>query len=88
MITREECVYEIREAASDWGREALECDEASLASAYAQDALDLNMVADLLEEGCGGQAATYAHELDTIVRECLSNDIWDFLDNFLLERSC
>lgn len=82
MLTLEQTVFEIREAASAWGKEALACDRESLANAYTQDAIDLRLVADLLEEDCSKNAVIWARKLDTIVRECMPSEVWDYLDQF------
>lgn len=82
MLTREQVVEEIRESAEDWRQAGLECEEESLKSAYIQDAIDLRIVADLLEAGTDQAAYRWAYRLDTIVRECMSEDVWDFLEQF------
>ena len=84
MITREEAVFEIREAATAWADEARRGEQGgqfhSITDAYLQDATSLRTLADLFEEGCDARAYMQAWKLDTIVRECLSIDVWDFID--------
>lgn len=82
MLSREEAVAAIREVADIWGSEALVDGIAdSLRSVYLEDAAELRLVSDLLEEGVDKLACQHAHKLDTIVRECMPTDVWEFLDS-------
>lgn len=81
MLTRAEVVEAIRENAQAWRAEADREDVSERdASGYVQDAIDLRMVADLVEEGCDEAAARWAYNLDTIVRDCMGGDVWVFLE--------
>ena len=71
MLTRKETVYEIREVAAHWHSHF-----------YILDAFDLCMVANLLENQEDYAAFRQAYELDTTVRECMSQDVWNFLNQF------
>ena len=82
--TSKEAAVQIRKAAKQWrdaGYDSFENDPKML-KVYDTDAKDLKAVASLLDEDKCKEAMNKAYRLDTVVRECIPEPAWDYLQKF------
>lgn len=77
IVNDEACAKDITETANKW--EARKYSQPEIADAYKDDADDLREVAALVLDGKIEMAWQRAKELDTIVREFISQPSWDYL---------
>jgi len=76
------CARGIRAAATRWLKTASEPDvrcDVDFANCYRSDAKDLREVSTLVRRGKVKEAALAAEQLDTLVRELIPDDCWDYL---------
>lgn len=71
----------VKEAAEHWlqdGKNGFK-DDPHMLKAYREDYNQLVKLANLIESGKYKPAAKYAQSLDTILRDEIPHDVWDFL---------
>lgn len=77
-LTAKEAAKQVRDAGFKWMYPDYETDTDDLASRMG-DANDLQKVADLIEAEDFKAAKHKASSLDTIVRDCIPNNVWHWL---------
>jgi soluble cytochrome b562 len=73
-----EMAKQVYQVAKDWQREGDSADE-DMQGAYDSDAKDLNGIGLLIQTGKLDEARQKVRNLDTIVRDQVPDDVWDFL---------
>jgi hypothetical protein len=78
-LTRVQAIEDLREVASNRSSEGHRSANTELRLAYFSDAIDLRMVADLLEEGCDQAAFRWFWKLAKVPHRYFTNEVREFL---------
>jgi len=84
--TGKEAAKLIRQAAMKWKSSGYANfpNDKKMRDAYDKDACDLYAVSYWIDKGDNKEAAKQAYHLDTVVRDCIPQPAWDYLEKFNL----
>ena len=76
-MTTKIAAEKVREAADKW--EKTETDNEELKETYVLDAQDLRVLSHIIDRGDLRNAIYLASTLDTVVRDAIPGDVWEWL---------